>query len=150
MEHGTCHAVDDLQQKWTQMCPLSFPPFSLMGKVWRKIQEDKVTVILVTPTWQSQPWLLKMSIRNPTLLPNKNTLLINPQGSTHPLIESRSLRLAAWLISSKEWRRRECLKRLQNSLQMPEGQVRKLFANRPGISGLAGVHRGKLFLFDAL
>ena len=33
MEHGTCHAVDDLQQKWTQMCPLSFPPFSLMGKV---------------------------------------------------------------------------------------------------------------------
>ena len=35
-------------------------------------------------------------------LPAKNTILMNPQGSAHPLIEPGSLRLAAWLISSNE------------------------------------------------
>ena len=82
-----------------------------------------------------------MSIKNPTLLPAKKNLLMNPQGSTHPLIESGSLRLAAWLISSNGWRQREYLKRLQSSSQVPEGQVHKLVTNQPGISGLAGVQR---------
>ena len=44
----------------------------------------------------------------------------------------------------------EYLKRLKSSSQMPEGKVHKLVTNQPGISGLAGVHRGKLILFDAL
>ena len=139
-----CMAVDALQQKWTHMFRYAFPPFSLIGKVWRKTQEEKVTSILITPTWKSQPWypwLLKMSIKNPTLLPAKKNLLMNPQGSTHPLIESGSLRLAAWLISSNGWRQREYLKRLQSSSQVPEGQVHKLVTNQPGISGLAGVQR---------
>ena len=78
-----CMAVDVLQQKWTHMFPYAFSPFSLIGKVLRKIQEDRVTAILITPTWQSQPWypwLLKMNIKNPILLRAKNTLLMNPQG----------------------------------------------------------------------
>ena len=61
-----CMAVDALQQKWTHMFPYAFPPFSLIRKVLRKIQEDRVTAILITPTWQSQPWypwLLKMTIK---------------------------------------------------------------------------------------
>ena len=36
---------------------------------------------------------------------------MKPQGSTHPLIESGSLKLAAWLISSNEWRQKEYLKK---------------------------------------
>ena len=85
------------------MLPYDFHPFSLIERVLRKIQEDRVTAILITPTWQLQswyPWLLKMSIKNPILLPPKNTLLMNPQGTTRPLIRSRSLRLVAWLTSS--------------------------------------------------
>ena len=67
-----CMTVDALQQKWTYMFPYAFPPFSLIEKVLRKIQEDRVAAILVTPTWQSQPWypwLLKMSIKNPIFQP---------------------------------------------------------------------------------
>ena len=148
-----CMGVDALQQKCTHMFPYAFPPFWLIGKVLRKIQKDRVTAILITSVWQSQiwyPWLLKMSIKNPFLLPAKNTLLMNPQRSNHPLIESGSLRLVVWLISINEWRQKEYLKRLQSSSQMPEVQVLKLVTNRPGISGLAGVHRDKLILFNAL
>ena len=79
------------------MFPYAFRQFSLIGKVLRKIQEDRVTAILITPTWQSQLWyplFLKMSIKNPILLPPKKTLLMNPQESNHPLIELGSLRLA--------------------------------------------------------
>ena len=94
--------------------------------------------------------LLKMSIKSPILLPAKNTLLMNPPWSTHPLLELGSLRLVAWLISSNKWRQREYLKRLQSSSQLPKGQVKKLVTNQPGISGLADLHRDKLSLFDAL
>ena len=31
------------------MFPYAFPPFLLIGKVMRKVQEDKVTMILITP-----------------------------------------------------------------------------------------------------
>ena len=92
-----CMTVAVLQQKWTHIFPYAFPQFSLIGKVLRKIQEDRVTAILITPTWQSQLWyllFLKVTIKNPILLPLKNTLLMNPQGSNHPLIELGSLRLA--------------------------------------------------------
>ena len=83
-------------------------------------------------------------------IPNKITLLMNPQGSTHLLIEWGNLNLAVWLISSNEWKQREYLKRLKSSSQMPEELLHKLVTNRPGISGLVGVHRDKLILFDAL
>ena len=82
-----------------------------------------------------------MRIKNPILLPAKKNLLMNPQGSTHPLIESGSLKLAAWLNSSNGWRQREYLKRLQSSSQVPQGQVHKLVTNQPGISGFAGVQK---------
>ena len=112
-----CMSVDVLQQKLTHMFSYASTPFSVIEKVLRKIQENRVTVILITARWQSQPWypwLLKMSIRNPILLPNKNTFLMKPQGSTHPLIELGSLRLAALLISRSEWRQWQYLKVLQS------------------------------------
>ena len=130
-------AVDALQREWKHMFPYVFPPFSLIGKVLRKIQEDRDTAILITPTWQSQPsypWLLKMSKKNLIVLPAKKTLPMNPQALTNPLIKSESLKLTAWLISIIEWRQREYLKRLQSSSQMPEGQVQNLVTNQPGIS----------------
>ena len=34
--------VDALQQKWTHMFPYTFPSFSLVVKVLRKIQEDNL------------------------------------------------------------------------------------------------------------
>ena len=45
---------DALQQSWTHMFPYAFPQFLLIGKVLRKVQEDKVTMILIPPPASSK------------------------------------------------------------------------------------------------
>ena len=42
--------------KLEQIINYLFPPFSLIQKCLRKIIEDKATVLLITPVWQSRPW----------------------------------------------------------------------------------------------
>ena len=47
---------------------ITIPPFSLVGQVLQKVQENRVTLILITQTSQSWPWspeLLNMSMNNP-------------------------------------------------------------------------------------
>ena len=42
----------------------AFPPFALINRTLSKVNKDQVRIILVTPTWQTQPWyatLLHMS-----------------------------------------------------------------------------------------
>lgn len=129
-------AVDALQQSWKPMFPHAFPPFSLITRVLQKIQEHKVAMILITPSWWFQPrywWLLKMSIRNKFIWPNRNFLLKNLQSHIYPFLKTRALRLAAWMISSNKWKLKEYLN-TQDSSQILEEQVQKLVTNRPGIS----------------
>ena len=64
----------------------------------------------MTPTWHSQPWytlLLRMSIQRPLLLPTLPNLLLNPLGEKHPLVKTRSLRLAVPKITGKPWKWKE-------------------------------------------
>ena len=75
----------------------AFPPFSLIGRVLRKVEVDQATLLVVAPVWQGQPWfpkLLQLSIRNPILLPFQKDMLKNPRGESHPLLLNSSLRLA--------------------------------------------------------
>ena len=71
-----------------------------------------------------------------------------PLETLHPLTNTG--RLAVWLISNNVWKQRKYLKASQNSSQMQEEHVHRLVANLPGISGLAGMHKGKSILFDVL
>ena len=146
-------ATDALQQKWSHLYPYAFPPFSLVGRVVAKVRVEKVSMILITPAWQTQPWygqLLGMSVQNPLLLPVFPTLLKDPQGNTHPLVENNSLKLVAWRISGRTWQIKEYQRGLQDLLQLPEDQVHFLITNRPGESGLAGVVNNKLVPFSVL
>ena len=89
------------------MFPYTFSPFSVIEKVVRKVQEDKVSIILITHIYQLQQWylsILKMCIKYIT------QLLKNPQEAPHPLIKTGSLRLVAWLISNNVWKERKYLK----------------------------------------
>ena len=88
-------------------------------------------MLLVTPTWQSQLWyplLLEMSIVRPLLLP-RNASLKNPQGKIHPLIANRTLRLAVWTISGKDYLRREFQKQLPNLLQVLKVKLKFVLEN---------------------
>ena len=57
--------TDGLQQKWYHKSVYTFPPFALIHKVLKKVDEEKVpSLIIVTPTWQNQRWypeLLRLS-----------------------------------------------------------------------------------------
>ena len=52
-----------------------FPPFvliGLIGRVLNKVQKEKVTLLLITPAWQTQSWyplMLHLTVRIPLLLP---------------------------------------------------------------------------------
>ena len=80
-----------------------FPPFSLIQKCLRKIIEDKATVLLITPVWQSRPWypmLLNLLYDRPLLLPHNPQILKLPWSQTiHPLFQNRKFCLAVWPLS---------------------------------------------------
>ena len=90
-----------------------------------------------------------MFIVRPLLLP-RNTSLKNPQGEVHPLIANRTLRLAVWTISGKDYLRREFQKQLTNLLQVQDEKVQSQITIRPGECGLAGVINNKLMQFNVM
>ena len=91
-----------------------------------------------------------MSIQRPLALPALPNLLLNPVREKHPLVKTRSLRLATWKITGKTWKSREFQAVQRNLSPCPGGQFYLQVTNRPVTSGLAGVVDNKLIQFVRL
>ena len=147
-------AVDAFSIPWANMEALyAFPPFGLIGKCLAKLKKEKVTMTLVTPTWQTQPWypvILQMSIATPILLPHQTNLLVDPSDKPHPLLEANQLRLAVWKVSGIDTLQVEYRRTLPAYSYKHEGKGLKQLTMAPGKSGLAGVVADKLILFRPL
>ena len=66
---------------WSMFFPYAFPPFCIIGKVLRKVQSDKATIVIVVPEWRSQYWfalLMSMLTEKPLLLPRNGRAVENP------------------------------------------------------------------------
>ena len=126
----------------------------MIHKVLKKVEEKKVpSLIIVTPTWQTQSWypeLLRLSVRNPIILPLKEDLLKCPQNQQHPLIQNQTMQLAVWLVSGSVWQRKEYQRGVQTLLSHREEKVLSQLTHRPGISELAGVLNEILIQFDVM
>lgn len=48
--------IDAFSFKWKDEFFFIFPPFRLIGRVWRKIVDENSHAILIVPRWPSQPW----------------------------------------------------------------------------------------------
>lgn len=48
--------IDAFSFKWESEFFFVFPPFRLIGRVWRKIMDEEAHAILVVPRWPSQTW----------------------------------------------------------------------------------------------
>ena len=146
--------TDAMQQNWGRTFLYALPPFCLISRVLQKIIKDQTEkVILITPTWHTQPWypqLLRMLSGKPVLLPKQNNLLKNPLGNSHPLMIKGSLRLAAWKISGKDYVCQEYQKQLPHLSQNAGEMVQRGIMSRPGVSGLAGVIKNKLIQFHVM
>ena len=92
----------------------NFPPFALIRRVLHKVNQDQYLMFIITPAWPGQPWfpgLLKMSVKNPLLLPALKDLLKDLAGKLNLLVMQNSLRLMAWTISGRLTCRRNSEKR---------------------------------------
>ena len=113
-------AVNALAQSWRTGLLYAFPPFALIGRCLQKIRAQLSLVILIAPICVNQPWypvLLQMLSDHPRMLSMNPSLLRNPQGESHPLLENGSLRLAAWLVSGDPQQQRDYQALLNTSLK---------------------------------
>ena len=66
------------------MFPYAFSTFSLISQILTKVRHEKVEqMIIVTPTWRTQPWyplLFEISMQYLMLLTPLPDLLLDPQG----------------------------------------------------------------------
>jgi hypothetical protein len=147
-------ATDAFQQPWENMLPYAFPPFSLVGRVLKKVNNHQCDMILVAPVWPCQPWyplLLEMCTETPLLILQKQNLLQNPKGEFHPLLRrgGRGLQLAAWKISGDVCKQRVFQMKQSNSFATGEGKVHSMVTTAAGRNSLAGLWKEKLIQFDA-
>ena len=146
-------AVNALQTSWTHTFPYAFPPFKLIGKTLNKIRYHHISAIIVTPLWPSAPWypmLIQMAIKYPLFLPTTPTLLTDPMGIPHPLLQAGKLKLAAWLVSGQDYKIKEYQSKLQNYSLKQEPEAQQELMNQPGYSMLAGVTNNKKIRFTVI
>ena len=95
----------------------AFPPFSLLPRILKKIEQDRCKGILIAPCWPTQAWfpkLLWLLYLPPVLLPKKQNLLRHPahQGA-HPILHK--MKLSAWPLSGVPSHSEEFRNRLRKS-----------------------------------
>ena len=120
--------------------PYAYPPFCLIARCLAKVNKDQAVLVIITPTWQTQayyPLLLEMSIAVPILLPPMKDLLMSPQGTHHPLIESQVLKLAAWKVSGSEKKQRAFRRGLPNFLSAHGDRALSHLTTAAGDTGVA-------------
>ena len=78
--------IDAFSVNWNKCLLYMFPPFSLIKKCLRKIIEDKATVLLITPVWQSRPWypmLLNLLLPQASSVTTQSTNIKTAMVSNH-------------------------------------------------------------------
>ena len=71
------HAVDAFTLDWSTETIYAFPPFSLLGRVDQKLEEDQAEGIVIIPHWPSQPWypkVMHLAVTAPLILPRENSV----------------------------------------------------------------------------
>lgn len=102
-------AIDAFSLDWGTEQFYAFPPFSLLGKVIQKIQNDNAQGIVITPNWPTQPWypqMMTLLVEEPLVLPKRKDMLILPynKDKVHPLHPKLQL-LACHLSANRSQRK---------------------------------------------
>lgn len=131
----------------------AFPPFCIIQKVLKKVQEDKATGLLVVPHWPTQPWwpyLANMLIAPPLILPReKDTLhLLSNPDLLHPLY--KAIKPLLCHLSGNTSQARTFQRQLQMSSYKHGRRVPKNNTNHTYNDGNSTVVNRKLILFQHL
>ena len=148
-----CLAVNAFTLDWKWLKAYIFPPFSLIQRCLAKTRSDQAEITLVTPFWQTQPWFpaaLEMACDFPRMLPRMKSLLTDPSGHPHPLLDTKSFQLIAWRLSGIDSRNEEFLKTCPNCCSMKNDDQLLRRMNHLGALGIDGVSNGKLIPYLGL
>lgn len=131
---------------WSEFIPYIFPPFSLIGRILQKLQDDEVSkAIIVLPEWAKQPWYIMLSnmlIGIPVRLPIiQNLLRLVHNNQLHPL-NKRKMFLFACVVSGINSNVEPFQKSLLNSFQIHGDHVPIENTTLYGQSGFFGVIKG--------
>ena len=129
--------------QWSPGLFYLYPPISLVLQSLAKIRREEAEAIAVLPWWPTRGWfplVLEMVCDLPVLLPRNRTILLSPEGESHPSLQS--LHLAGWRLSGNLFRQTEFLRQLPQLLQAPLDPPRRLYTSRNGNPIFAGVKNG--------
>ena len=93
-------AVDSMSQSWSRDNNYINPPFWLLNKIVKKIQNEAATATIIAPKWDAQPWcqkLRELSISPPLRLKNSPEIMLKRSGVPEPL-KNKHWKLYAWRI----------------------------------------------------
>ena len=84
------YAMDAMCLNWKEKYVYIFPPFSMLSRVFQKLQKDQGQALVIAPLWRTQVWfpqMCQMLISQPVLLPHMESLLQLAHDKTklHPL-----------------------------------------------------------------
>lgn len=147
------YAVNAFHIQWTNFSFYAFPPFCIIQKVLKKVQEDKATGLLVVPHWPTQPWwpyLANMLIAPPLILPREKDTLHLPSNPDllHPL--HKTIKLLLCHLSGNTSQARAFQRQLQTSSYKHGSREPKNNTNHTYNDGNSTVVNRKLILFQHL
>ena len=116
-------AVDAFHLSWKPLTFYAFPPFSLIGRVLRKVQQEEAEGILVVPLWTTQLWFphLRLLIDHPWIVSPQKHLLYLPGWADviHPF--HHMLTIMVVHLSRQPYRNLGYLQQLK-TLSVPHGE----------------------------
>jgi hypothetical protein len=118
-------AVDALAQPWTTLRAYANPPFAIMGRVLRKVEDDLATIWIVAPVWRAAPWwpvLMHLLTADPFLLPHRDDTFLPGFLGSQTALQSPRWRSIAASISGEPSQRAAYQQELSQRLRARSGQ----------------------------
>ena len=97
-------AVDAFTIDWSTYKIYAFPPFSMIPRVLRKIQDDNAKGTCVLPNWPTQPWFpraKKLMLKPPIILNVSQNVLLLPNRPEVKHTLFKKLQMIVCLLSAK-------------------------------------------------
>ena len=136
---------------WGNRNLYAFPPFCVIGRVLKKLQADRATLLAILPLWPTQVWFphaLQLLANTPLILPQHSLILPQDPGRTHP--RAPKLVLTAMLLSGNSLKTRAFHQRLPSFYLTHGEEVRNYNMGFASKDGCQFVSRGKLIRFNHL
>ena len=139
--------VNAFSISWWDVKFYAFPPFSLVGRILAKVQQEVAVGIMIVPLWNTQAWfplMLRILVDHPRLIPPHQDLLQLPGqvNLVHPL--HKKLALLAIHISARQLDNTIYQQQLSISSATPGGEVPDHNMTLPSGGGENFVLEGKL------